>query len=303
MSERNSLWRDLQRGELSSFQLEEGVWRFKSPIEGPHLWVVGAIHGNEAVGAVIVQALLARALSGSLISRGTVTMVIGNPEAFLRDVRYIEEDLNRAFHQELNACSSLEGLRQVLLAKLLASDPPDFVLDLHSVSRGDHGIIVYPTASSMWAERLGCLETHFCYDQDHMAGATLIDAAQALGAGVMVVECGHHHSPKTVDVAMSHISRLFNYFEMNGSPEEVDNDRPARVIRFLSVAMIKPGPNFRFTHPLETGSELDKGQCFAVDDDQEHITDNRVWVMMPSLTVHPTDADAGWLCRREVINL
>ena len=300
--ERCELWNSLQSTELELYKTStEGVWRFRSDQPGPHVWVVGAIHGNEAVGAVAVAELMKAALRNELISRGQVTLVVGHPDAFLANQRYLNQDLNRAFDRVAHDHPDREEERQAELVAELERDPPDFVLDLHSVSSGDHGIVVYPEQSAHWAERLGCLDTHFCYAQEHMAGATLIDAAQSLGAGVMVVECGHHHSPNAIQVARLHIHRVLSYFGIGGlSGVPHITDLP-KIVRFYSTRMIEPGPNFRFLQAYETGSEVEAGQAFAVDDHQEHFTADKSWLMMPSLTVGPHDADAGWLCRREIV--
>jgi succinylglutamate desuccinylase len=302
--ERSNLWTILQSTTFQPFQLEAlGTWRFSSQIAGPHLWIVGSVHGNEAVGAVVLEKLMKLAIKGHLLSSGTVTFVLGNPTAFLEDLRYIDQDLNRAFSQQTIVEGNVELNRQAELHRLLKDHPPQFVLDLHSVSSGDHGIVVYPKESEKWAERLGCLETHFCYSQEHMAGETLIDAAQSYGAGVMVVECGHHHSSNTIDVALAHIQKLLHYFEISSHPLiDIEPSTPSVITRYRSTQMIKPHLGFKFSFPVETGSEVNKGVTYAVDKNGAHIAPHHAWFMMPSLEVKPHDQDAGWLCSRELIS-
>ena len=159
MDERVKLWKRLNSDHYQKFREEtEGVWCIHSGQDGPHLWIVGAVHGNEAVGAVVISELLERALTEPLLTRGRITLVIGNPNAFLEDLRYIDQDLNRAFAEDVNEIADQEVQRKWVLTDLLQLDSPDFVLDLHSVSRGDHGIIVYPEESKEWAETLCCLD-------------------------------------------------------------------------------------------------------------------------------------------------
>jgi len=59
----------------------------------PEVAVVGAIHGDEPSGARAVEALR----SSDFDPAGSVTLVLANEEALERGVRYLEEDLNRAF--------------------------------------------------------------------------------------------------------------------------------------------------------------------------------------------------------------
>ena len=306
---RQELWQRLNAEQFSKYQTKiEGAWRFtnsrQDSLYDPHLWIVGAIHGNEAVGAVVLEQLMNLADKRLLFDVGTITFVIGNPRAFLSDVRYIDRDLNRAFalNEENDFPHSVEMERQKDLHFLLAESPPHFVLDLHSVSRGDHGIIVYPEASLLWAERLGCIDTHFCYSKEHMAGETLIDAAHHYGAAAMVVECGHHHSPNTALVALAHIEKLLHTFEMSRS-SLCDASLPpfSEIIRYRSMVMIKPYDGFRFLLPVETGTQVEAGVRYAVDARGEHFENFTAWLMMPSLIVNDDDEDAGWLCSRELI--
>ena len=304
MDERVELWKRLNSDRYQKFREEtKGVWCIHSGQDGPHLWIVGAVHGNEAVGAVVIAELLERALTEPLLSTGKLTLVIGNPKAFLADLRYIDQDLNRAFAEDVNETAHQEVRRKWVLTDLLQLGSPDFVLDLHSVSRGDHGIIVYPEESKEWAETLGCIDVHFCYSKAHMAGETLIDAAQRYGAGVMVVECGHHHSSNTKEVAFTQIQKLLNYFNM--TQIKLVKSLPKRkdlITRYRSTHMIKPNSHFRFVLPVETGTIVEADEVYAIDEVGEHKTTEKVWLMMPSLEVKPHDQDAGWLCSQELIS-
>ena len=86
--ERSKLWSSLQSEPYNSFKLNiDGAWRFHGHTEGAHIWIVGSVHGNEAVGAVVLEQLMNIAINDQLISSGTITFILGNPEAFLKDLR------------------------------------------------------------------------------------------------------------------------------------------------------------------------------------------------------------------------
>lgn len=59
----------------------------------PSVAVVGGIHGDEPCGVRAVEHLL----ETDLDLRGSLTLVVANERAIDRGVRYVEEDLNRAF--------------------------------------------------------------------------------------------------------------------------------------------------------------------------------------------------------------
>jgi predicted deacylase len=59
----------------------------------PSVAIVGGIHGDEPCGVRAVEHLL----ETDLDLEGSLTLVVANEEALEREVRYVEEDLNRSF--------------------------------------------------------------------------------------------------------------------------------------------------------------------------------------------------------------
>ena len=70
----------------------------------PKVAVVGALHGDEPCGARAIERLRAEAPT---VDR-PVKLIVANEEALERNLRYIDEDLNRAFPGDPNA-ETLEG--------------------------------------------------------------------------------------------------------------------------------------------------------------------------------------------------
>ncbi|MEE2644249.1 MAG: succinylglutamate desuccinylase/aspartoacylase family protein [Myxococcota bacterium] len=280
----------------------EGITHMKSDEEGPHIYLSGSLHGNEPVGAQVLYALHRARTRGPLIHRGQLTLLLGNPAAFEVSKRYLEEDLNRAFVHSPRRNS--EGRRALELRGLLRRSPPSFLLDFHSVSSDNSHIVVYREESRHWAEELGCFPTHFCYAPEHMAGRTLIDEVINMGRPALVLECGRHGEPAGIAAALAHIDRLLDHFSLKPegaaplAPPLVQGEKP---VRFRTVQSIRPGPEFRFSCPVETGYEIQPGERFAEDLFGAHVAASRCWLMMPSLVVGPHDADAGWLCEKEQV--
>jgi predicted deacylase len=80
----------------------------------PEVAVVGAIHGDEPCGARAVDRLAAEAPA---VSR-PVKLVVANEEALDRAVRYVDEDLNRAFPGDAEATSHERRLAHDLVREL-----------------------------------------------------------------------------------------------------------------------------------------------------------------------------------------
>lgn len=105
----------------------DGVTYIKGVDGGPKVCIMGALHGNEKVGGKVVE-ILADELSGLEIF-GEIYLVIGNPLAYEKGVRFVETDINRLFGDG-GFGDSIEGQRAQKLASILGE--VDFLLDIHS---------------------------------------------------------------------------------------------------------------------------------------------------------------------------
>lgn len=103
--------------------------------------ILGGVHGNERTGIVLIEKWRRRP---ELVARPGIKteLLIGNPLAVKRNVRYLDEDLNRAFHiDRLNGRpdDTWESRRahelNLRLGPKLSDDPKvDFILDMHTTT-------------------------------------------------------------------------------------------------------------------------------------------------------------------------
>ena len=292
---------DTNKSTLKKQNTSAGQIILDSGYAGPHLWLTGGVHGNEPVGVLALLAVCQAFDQGGLLSKGRLTLTLGNPDAFLCNKRLIDEDLNRAFGAESRQKNPLEARRAQDLYESLTNDRPSFLLDFHSVSSGNFQIVVSRSEVESWAERLGCVSIHLSYDPKHMSGKTLIDAAIEQGVPALVVECGQHQSPHGVDVALRHIERLLEIFDMRGGGAKLcATERcPDMITRYRTTQLIELGPEFKFRKSFITGDQIEAGEYYADDLNGPRVCNEIQWIMMPSKTIGPNDADAGWLCTRE----
>ena len=272
--------------------------QISAPNPGDHVVIVGAAHGNEPSGVKAMVPLHQALESGEIrIKKGRISLLLGNPQAYERDVRYVDHDLNRAFAGRKR--STVEGQRALEIQRFF-EDNQDIqaVLDLHSVSIGDFKILVYPRQTpelTALATRLSPIPLHFVYHTEHMPG-TLIAAAGRKNICGLIVECGNHHAAHGVQTAADHIHRILAHHHVIG-PEPRPRIKPAPAItRYDSIQAIIPHADFRFLiKDIQTGTRLKKGQPFARDDHGYHIAPQDCYVVVPSRVVKPTDSDAGFL--------
>lgn len=118
-------------------RIEDNVWQVKVG-EGPSLCVIGGMHGNEQTGIAVVERLVQDFGNGNVeLTKGTLTLVLGNLVAIAEKVRYVQgRDLNRYFtHGQLEGQGdgSPEQARARILAQYIAN--ADITIDLHATNK------------------------------------------------------------------------------------------------------------------------------------------------------------------------
>ncbi|WP_454908263.1 succinylglutamate desuccinylase [Variovorax gossypii] len=197
----------------------EGVWHFDSGRPGRHTMISALVHGNELSGAVAVSGLLQ---AGLRPTQGRLTLAFCNLAAFDRfdpgngdASRFVEQDLNRQWTPErLAEGGSLERARARELAPWVAG--ADWLLDLHSMHEPSLPLCLTGLFDENVALALA-LKTpaHIVVDAGHKDGMRMRDYGRfgtaegmAAGARSLLVECGFHGDPASVDVARDQCRRF-----------------------------------------------------------------------------------------------
>ena len=139
--------------------------------------VVGGTHGNEYTGVWCIKALDANrhSLRKDFPSL-RVSTLLGNPEAFMRNKRFVDTDLNREFsgaklklHEDETYENNLETLRAIQLNKILGPKfmnaeeyhGTDLIVDLHSTTSNMGTTIIIPEGDVLMA-RAAAYVIHKC---------------------------------------------------------------------------------------------------------------------------------------------
>ncbi|WP_326533572.1 succinylglutamate desuccinylase/aspartoacylase domain-containing protein [Pseudorhodoferax sp.] len=197
----------------------EGVWRFDAGRPGPRVMLSALVHGNELCGA---WALLGLLEAGVRPERGTLTLAWCNLEAFDRfdagqhdASRFVDEDLNR---QWIPARMAEGGTRERRRAAALRPfvESADWLLDLHSMHEPSPPL----TLTGMQPRNLALARqlrtpAHVVVDAGHQDGVRMRDfgrfgEADALqpDTRALLVECGFHGDPASLDVARDQCLRF-----------------------------------------------------------------------------------------------
>lgn len=118
-----------------------------------HMVIGSMIHGDEVGSLPAVVRVMEALAEGSLSFGGKVTFFVGNPEAGLEGVRFLESDLNRVFVED--PPDTHEGRRARLLRPIL--DEADAFLDLHQTilaTRQPFYIFPFGVEGWFWARAL-----------------------------------------------------------------------------------------------------------------------------------------------------
>ena len=100
-----------------------------SPNPGAHVVIVGGTHGNEPAGVKAIIALHHALGNGKVrLNQGKISFLLGNPNAYEKDIRYIDHDLNRHFNKR--EASSVEGRRALEIKRFLKETTNSVILSI-----------------------------------------------------------------------------------------------------------------------------------------------------------------------------
>jgi len=265
----------------STMPTESFLFENKERQPGPRLLVFGAVHGNEPCGPVAIRRVIANIENGTLsLKRGSVRFVpIANPDAYREKKRLMEKNLNRVFRKTVQPSCYEERVANEL-APLVDRDA-DMLLDVHSSSAsGPVSVFIdYPTpenealAATLGAE-YALLDWPKVYENNPYGFESYDTTRYANDVGIpsVLVECGQHDDPKTVDVAEAVILRAMAHTSLIDSPAE--QFAPPRAIRMQTLEK-KLGAGDRFEREWRHLESVPAGTRIATRESGEALVAKR----------------------------
>lgn len=178
---------------------------------GPLVLVTVGIHGNEHSGLHAVRRVLADVARHRVALAGRLAAFIGNRAGLARNVRYVDEDMNRLWSPkrvlELRGADPVADnveraeqreLLELLDVELASTDGSVTHLDLHSTSGAGppFAIVAGPASSRLAAAHLG---VPTLLGLEPVVAGTLIEYVGSLGHAAIVLEGGQHEAQGTID--------------------------------------------------------------------------------------------------------
>jgi predicted deacylase len=217
----------------------------------PEVAIVGAIHGDEPCGAVAVEALLAADLD---VER-PVKLIVANERAIDREVRYVEEDLNRAFPGSPDAGTHEGRLAHELLAEIRGCE----TLSLHSTQSHPEPFALVEELDGYGRSICPYLSIEALVETAGYSGGRLISYP-----GVIELECGRQGSAAAAENAERLAREFLVAVGVLSGETEPPHQRPLSVFR-LDQQIPKPKAE-RYEVFVENFQRVPEGERFAAAD-------------------------------------
>jgi uncharacterized protein len=279
---------------------------FSSLVPGLRLLVTGAVHGNEKCGPKAIGRFMPRLESGAVtLQKGSVTFIpVCNLQAYEKNVRFIDENLNRDLRPKENPQTYEAQIGNLLCPYLRACD---VLLDIHSYHSGGEafictGVPSEKQAAFAWAlgPRLAIGGWEEAYQRNPITKATAhfaigtTEYARAHGAIAVTLECGQHDDPASIEVAYAAIGRTLAHLGMIDAAHATPlppNPPPVLQIMFEEI-YFKQEPG-EFTKKWEHLDQVKKGTIIARTASGKELTvPDDGYLIMPK---HKCDIGQEWV--------
>lgn len=217
------------------------VLLFDSQKPGPTLLVFGAIHGNEKCGTHAIGRAVMEMRSGIFkLNAGKLILVpICNPEAYRRDARYVEANLNRVIKHWPKPLRYEHNLANELV-KLI--DQCDVLLDLHSYSSGKRPFLFLDNDGQAQKDFASALNIPYWVtgwndmyaNQPHLLQGDTTTYAFSKNKMALLIECGLHEDPQAAITGYKALRGALAYYKM-AEPFENARGEPPTVTRMAAM--------------------------------------------------------------------
>jgi hypothetical protein len=231
---------------------------------GPHVWLSGAIHGDELNGVEIVRKVL-RLLDAKTLRGAVIAVPIVNPLGFIIESRYLPDrrDLNRAFPGSPRG-STASRLAHLFMREVVSQCSVG--IDLHTASNHRINIpqIRADTNDATTLRLARAFGAPFIIHARHRDGS-LRQAATELGATVLVYEAGqaHRFDEDAIETGVMGVMRTLRFMKM--IDVRLPRVRPTRVMRRTRWVRARRGGLANIS--VDLGDEVVKGEVVATISD------------------------------------
>ena len=250
---------------------------FCSAQPGPHLLILGGVHGDEPCGTIALTRLAQELSSGALpLLAGRVTLIPqANPAAGAANTRYTEANLNRVMRPHENPHHYEQRLANSICSYIGGAD---LLLDLHAVTSRSvpFTFLDWDTPQTRsWLQALGLPYALSGWDKLYPPDKdSSSSAAYAVGQGktAVVVECGQKTDPASAEVAYAMARASLAYHGLTAPYNHAV--QPTRALRLTSIGwkerdgqLLQPFTNFEAVRQGQPLARYEDGTVLQADVD------------------------------------
>lgn len=264
--------------------LPSHIYHFSGTKDGPTVVIMGATHGNEIIGAKIIEQLKKTLPKEEVL--GEIYLIIGNPKALLKNVRFIDFDLNRLFgddSKKLSTTLSSEGKRVLELAPILAK--ADYLLDIHSTIKKSVPFI-YMKNSSKHITIAKIFNTEFvvssltsCNAKSlHSSADNFVDSSGGIG---ITYETGWHKDEAGFSDVLTKVKQFLNFVgsAFHSLPEVPRVKLSKHILIYKEI--LSQEKQFTFQQDYKNFDFLEKGAELGIDGNKKIIVSQASYIVFP----------------------
>lgn len=311
-----------EKDEIKQISIAEGghlVGEFVGDENGASLIVFGGVHGNEQSSIRAMKRILPELEKLKNRLRGRVYFLAGNTRALQKNVRFIDDDLNRHWTEESVKQNSpdskiltnrVEDVEQKelleILNKILATAKDEiYAMDLHSTSSEStpFAMIGDTLRNREFAQKFPAT---FLLGIEEQLDSTILEYINNLGAVTLGFEAGQHTDKTAVDNQEALI-RLALVNSGILSAEDVDVEKYEQVLkkamgerRIIEIRYrheISESDEFKMEPGYENFHPVKKGEVLAKDKNGEVKAIETSLILMP---LYQSQGNDGFFLGREI---
>lgn len=248
------------------------------------LTLMGLTHGNEVGGVVVLNELLRGILGGVITCPIPLNLILGNPWAARKDVRFVDRDLNRSFL--LNNTETAEAKRADVLEQVLAKTA--YLVDFHQtreISENPFFIFPHTKAGFAFAQAIAPqipVVTHWGkpFSEDGRCSDEFVNSQGGVGITIEVGQNGY--APFSIGagvwVAQQAIRVVHGY--LNHAQPLHDQQVTPQVYTWLEILRYGDG-DISLVPGWRNFSRVDAGQKIGEDNGRTITAPAEAWLLFP----------------------
>lgn len=269
-------------------------YEFYGSEPGKNLLVLAAVHGNEQAGTRAMERLLKEIDEKKIVlTKGKLTLVpVCNEKAYEKDVRQIDENLNRVIKIHENPQTYEQKVANEICQLIQEND---IMLDLHSTHcEGDVPFIICDYPDAINEKFMNVLPVGYILygwpdvyaHQKNIEDCCTEHYAHMCGCSGITLECGYHKSEDAVEVAYQAIINTMSVLSMIEAHQLNNRLIKKKILIKDYVIKRKEGHLFKEYKHLD---RVQKGETIAQYMDGETLyADKEGYILLPN-----SNADVG----------